>query len=285
MATIGEQIREARKRKGLTQEALAADLHMSRQGISHWEQGRTIPDAEMLLRLSSVLEYSFEEQRPVPAEPAPPAVQPAYPVPPASPLQSPVPEAPMPAAAQAPQQDEPAFPPPAELPLQPAEAPAAKASAKRTRWWLAAAAVLLAAVLLLALLLPKPPAKPPKLTLAFVEEEIRLLHIPSYFQGHGYGWLFTLSVLNESDVPLKPERASVIYYTEERINGKSFLSYEEMRPWMDDDLLHNIDSPLHLYFGCNELSSTKVECILHASDPDGNLHIYSISAPLLPAES
>lgn len=64
MATIGEQIREARKAKGMTQSALAALVNMSRQGVSHWEQGRTLPDAQILLRLSRILGYNFEANQP-----------------------------------------------------------------------------------------------------------------------------------------------------------------------------------------------------------------------------
>ena len=60
MASIGEQIREARKAKGITQDALAEAMNVSRQAVSHWETNRTMPDAETLIRLSKVLEHSFE---------------------------------------------------------------------------------------------------------------------------------------------------------------------------------------------------------------------------------
>ena len=60
MASIGEQIRDARKAKGMTQDALAETMSVSRQAVSHWETNRTMPDAEMLIRLSKVLGYSFE---------------------------------------------------------------------------------------------------------------------------------------------------------------------------------------------------------------------------------
>ena len=39
----GKQIAEARKRKGLTQEALAAELGVSRQTIAKWEQEISTP--------------------------------------------------------------------------------------------------------------------------------------------------------------------------------------------------------------------------------------------------
>ncbi len=60
MTNIGEQIRNARKAKGMTQDALAEAMNVSRQAVSHWETNRAMPDAETLIRLSQTLEYSFE---------------------------------------------------------------------------------------------------------------------------------------------------------------------------------------------------------------------------------
>ena len=60
MASIREQIRDARKAKGITQDALSEAMNVSRQAVSHWETNRTMPDAETLIRLSKVLEHSFE---------------------------------------------------------------------------------------------------------------------------------------------------------------------------------------------------------------------------------
>ena len=59
--SIGEQIREARRAKGLTQGTLAEAMNVSRQAVSHWETNRTMPDAETLIRLSRLLEHSFVE--------------------------------------------------------------------------------------------------------------------------------------------------------------------------------------------------------------------------------
>lgn len=69
--TIAEQLTAARKARGMTQEQLSEALNMSRQAISHWETGRSLPDAEMLKKLSVLLScnlISFE-----PAEPTKPA--------------------------------------------------------------------------------------------------------------------------------------------------------------------------------------------------------------------
>ena len=60
MASIGEQIVAARKAKGMTQEALAQEVGLTRSGIANYESGRRLPDAETLLKLSRTLDYSFE---------------------------------------------------------------------------------------------------------------------------------------------------------------------------------------------------------------------------------
>ena len=53
---LKENIKVARKAKGLTQEELADELHVVRQTISKWEQGLSVPDAEMLILISKILE-------------------------------------------------------------------------------------------------------------------------------------------------------------------------------------------------------------------------------------
>lgn len=57
--TFAQQLTAARKAAGLTQEQLGEKMHMSRQGISHWETGRSLPDAETLKQLSQALNYDF----------------------------------------------------------------------------------------------------------------------------------------------------------------------------------------------------------------------------------
>lgn len=53
---LSENIRLARKAKGLSQEELAIGLNVVRQTVSKWEQGLSVPDAQMLLALSEALE-------------------------------------------------------------------------------------------------------------------------------------------------------------------------------------------------------------------------------------
>ena len=53
---LSENLQTLRKEKGLSQEALAARLHVVRQTVSKWEKGLSVPDAEMLLKLADILE-------------------------------------------------------------------------------------------------------------------------------------------------------------------------------------------------------------------------------------
>lgn len=53
---LNENIRDLRKSKGLSQQELAIKLNVVRQTISKWEQGLSVPDSEMLISLSEVLE-------------------------------------------------------------------------------------------------------------------------------------------------------------------------------------------------------------------------------------
>lgn len=53
---LRENIKMLRKAKGLSQEELALKLNVVRQTISKWEQGLSVPDADLLLALSEALE-------------------------------------------------------------------------------------------------------------------------------------------------------------------------------------------------------------------------------------
>ena len=59
--SIGEIIRETRQKKGLTQDALAALLHITPQAISRWETGQTAPDINLLIPLSKALGLGVDQ--------------------------------------------------------------------------------------------------------------------------------------------------------------------------------------------------------------------------------
>lgn len=58
---LSENIRKLRTGKSLSQEELADRLHVVRQTVSKWEQGLSVPDADMLIRLADVFEVSVGE--------------------------------------------------------------------------------------------------------------------------------------------------------------------------------------------------------------------------------
>lgn len=68
---LNEVLRLRRRAKGLTQEQLAEIIHVSRQTISNWENGRANPDYELLKQLSETLETPLSTLLGV-EEPAPP---------------------------------------------------------------------------------------------------------------------------------------------------------------------------------------------------------------------
>ncbi len=53
---LNENIKAIRNSKGLSQEELAIKLNVVRQTVSKWERGLSVPDSEMLISISEVLE-------------------------------------------------------------------------------------------------------------------------------------------------------------------------------------------------------------------------------------
>lgn len=53
---FNENLKKLRKEKGFSQEELAVKLNVVRQTISKWEKGLSVPDAQLLISLSEILE-------------------------------------------------------------------------------------------------------------------------------------------------------------------------------------------------------------------------------------
>lgn len=58
---IAEKIRNARKEKEYTQEQVAEHLKVSRQTISNWENGKSLPDIINVIRMSELYDVSLDE--------------------------------------------------------------------------------------------------------------------------------------------------------------------------------------------------------------------------------
>ena len=58
---LGERLVRARKAMHFSQETLAERLNVTRQTVSNWEGGKSLPDIEMLKNLSAVLGVPVEK--------------------------------------------------------------------------------------------------------------------------------------------------------------------------------------------------------------------------------
>ena len=58
---LGQRLKEVRQNAGLKQEELAKHLGVSRQSISNWENGRSLPDVGSAVKLSGVYNISLDE--------------------------------------------------------------------------------------------------------------------------------------------------------------------------------------------------------------------------------
>ena len=61
MKGIGQMIRLARIKKGMTQADLAETIGVSQGAVGQWENGMTIPRPKHIVRLSSLLEIPVDE--------------------------------------------------------------------------------------------------------------------------------------------------------------------------------------------------------------------------------
>ena len=61
LKAIGKFIKKLREEKGLSQNQLSEIVHVTRQAVSTWEVGRSLPDSSILLELSKLFDVSINE--------------------------------------------------------------------------------------------------------------------------------------------------------------------------------------------------------------------------------
>lgn len=57
---LSQKLQHRRKEMNLTQEEVAEKIHVSRQTISNWETGRTLPDINSLVLISNIYDISLD---------------------------------------------------------------------------------------------------------------------------------------------------------------------------------------------------------------------------------
>ena len=61
MVRVGTKISSLRRSLGMSQEQLADRLFVTRQALSKWENGTSVPAVELLIEMSKIFRVSFEE--------------------------------------------------------------------------------------------------------------------------------------------------------------------------------------------------------------------------------
>lgn len=61
MGNIGKNIRDLRIQKNMTQDDLAEKLYVTRQTVSNYETGKTLPNVEMLVKISELLDVDISQ--------------------------------------------------------------------------------------------------------------------------------------------------------------------------------------------------------------------------------
>ena len=56
---LGPRLVRLRQERGLSQQELARALHVTRQAVSNWERGKTVPDVGTLCRLGEILQVDW----------------------------------------------------------------------------------------------------------------------------------------------------------------------------------------------------------------------------------
>lgn len=235
MTTFSEELVRVRKAHGMTQEQLAAALQTSRSNISHWENGRTLPDLEMARRLSQVLDYNFFS------------------------LET---EALGMAADDADAPEEAAFPE--------AEAPAPKP--RRLKPWMLFTAAALAAALSLVLALIPWNRSQNAAQVIFTPKETVVYQ--QTYPDIGLGWKMDLTMRNESDVPFSPEKLLIQFYKGQEEQALMRLTQAQLRQQMESDMLIRGEALAVYNIGTNYPQCDRATATLKGTDANSHAQEY-----------
>ena len=60
---LSHNLKTLRIKRGMSQEELAEKVSVVRQTVSKWEKGLSVPDSELLIKLSEVLDVPSEKNQ------------------------------------------------------------------------------------------------------------------------------------------------------------------------------------------------------------------------------
>ncbi len=233
MTTFSEELLRVRKAHDMTQEQLAAALQTSRSNISHWENGRTLPDLDMARRLSQVLDYNFFSLE-------------------NSELNA--------AMADASAPEEPIFPEEA--------APAPKP--RRVKPWMLFVGAALAAVLSLVLVLALIHWNRSQDTAQVIFVPKEAIVYQQTYADIGRGWKMDLTMRNESDVPFSPEKLLIQFYKGQEEQALMRLTQAQLRQQMESDMLIQGEALAVYNIGTNYPQCDRATATLKGTDANGH---------------
>lgn len=240
MPTFAEQLREVRKARDFTQDQLAREMNVSRQTISHWENGRAVPDLDTIKRLSQVLDHNFlavqgvaeEEQSVLGAKE--PSAQPGEEFARETPVR------------------------------QTVSAP------RRRRFVLPAVlgAVLLCAVVVVFLVMNgRPSGKQAQVSIVPMENPVHAIYWEDY--PDGVGWFYEFRIEETAGVPFTVHQLDSIIINDNGGEGTHSFTGEDVAQWWGSDTLVQ-NSPQSLGGGFPLQDVKGVRIVLNGTDANGN---------------
>ena len=240
MPTFAEKLHEVRKARDFTQDQLAKEMNVSRQTISHWENGRAVPDIDTVKHLSQVLDYNFlaVEGMTEEAQPAPEAEE--------------IPAQPEEESAQ-------------EMPVQQTE------NAPRKRRFVLPAVlgvVLLCAVVVVCLLMNgKSSGEHAQVSIVPMENPVHAIYCDDY--PDGVGWLYEFRIEETAGIPFTVHQLDSIIINDNGGEGTHSFTGEDVAQWWGSDTLVQ-NSPQSLGGGFPLQDVKGVRIVLSGTDANGN---------------
>lgn len=91
------------------------------------------------------------------------------------------------------------------------------------------------------------------------------------FEDEGLGWEFSFVITNTSDIPFKPEKATMLYYKDDSVAGNMDLDYAFLRGCMYGDTITSADpAPVYINWGASYPLFTSVKLQLQGTDANGH---------------
>ena len=233
MPTFAEKLREVRNKQNFTQDKLAKEMNVSRQTISHWENGRAVPDIDTIKHLSQVLDYNFlaVEEMTEETQPAPEAE---------------------------------------EIPAQETSVQQTESAPCRRRFVLPAVlgAVLLCAVVVVCLLMNgKPSGGQAQVSIVPLENPVHAIHWEDF--PDGVGWLYEFRIEETAGIPFTVHQLdSIIINDNGGESAHSFTGEDVAQWWGSDTLVQNSPQSLGGGFPLQDVKGVRI--VLSGTDANGN---------------